>query len=60
MVSHKGRTGARPDLWSLLLTRAPPLQHLTPVTRYEGSIHLAEHRLRPGTTTGKLAYKGLN
>ncbi|RWV92828.1 hypothetical protein GW17_00044761 [Ensete ventricosum] len=32
----------------------------TPVTRYEGSIHLAEHRLRPGTTTGELAHKGLN
>ncbi|RWW19800.1 hypothetical protein GW17_00016119, partial [Ensete ventricosum] len=32
----------------------------TPVTRYEGSIHLAEHRLYPETTTGELAHKGLN
>ncbi|RRT38812.1 hypothetical protein B296_00052590 [Ensete ventricosum] len=32
----------------------------TPVTGYEGSIHLAEHRLRPETTTGELAHKGLN
>ncbi|RZS20190.1 hypothetical protein BHM03_00052694, partial [Ensete ventricosum] len=32
----------------------------TPVMRYEGSIHLAEHRLRPETTTGELVHKGLN
>ncbi|RRT32913.1 hypothetical protein B296_00038749 [Ensete ventricosum] len=51
---------ARPDLRCLLLTRAPPLQQPTPVTGYEGSIHLAEHRLRPETTTGELAHKGLN
>ncbi|RWW63129.1 hypothetical protein BHE74_00029715 [Ensete ventricosum] len=32
----------------------------TLVTRYEGSIHLAEHRLYPKTITGELAHKGLN
>ncbi|RWW65721.1 hypothetical protein BHE74_00026961 [Ensete ventricosum] len=32
----------------------------TPVTGYEGSIHLAKHRLRPETTGGELAHKGLN
>ncbi|RWW58153.1 hypothetical protein BHE74_00035010 [Ensete ventricosum] len=32
----------------------------TPVMGYEGSIHLAEHQLRPETIAGKLAHKGLN
>ncbi|RWW58635.1 hypothetical protein BHE74_00034485, partial [Ensete ventricosum] len=32
----------------------------TPVTGYEGSIHLVVHRLRPETIAGELAYKGLN
>ncbi|RRT76357.1 hypothetical protein B296_00030174 [Ensete ventricosum] len=59
MVNHKGRADARPDLRCLLLTHAPPLQQPTPVTGYEGSIHLAEHRLRPEMTTGELAHKGL-
>ncbi|RWW61995.1 hypothetical protein BHE74_00030919, partial [Ensete ventricosum] len=31
-----------------------------PMTGYEGSIHLAEHRPRPEPTAGELAHKGLN
>ncbi|RWW33978.1 hypothetical protein GW17_00001277, partial [Ensete ventricosum] len=30
----------------------------TPMTGYEGSIHLVEHRLRPEMTMGELAHKG--
>ncbi|RWW64526.1 hypothetical protein BHE74_00028220, partial [Ensete ventricosum] len=55
-----GTYPTRPLCRSRLPTRTPPLQQPTPATGYEGSIYLAEHRLRPETTTGELAHKGLN